>query len=181
MRLNLVLDDPRYRLHRDVVASLASGLERKVASALGARWLLRASCRVRAAAARCSPQCIQSIEVVLTSVGAPSASTDASEAVNLESWIDSDVENSLDKVVVLLFLQATVDFEGRLREQLESDALAFAANLPFNLIDLLEDDGELEPSVVRQLADAEVARQCRDLEEAIDGRVVARDESVVEL
>ena len=117
----------------------------------------------------------------MTSVGAPSGSPDASEAVNLESWIDSCVENSLDKEVLLLFLQATVDFEGRLRERLESDALAFAAKLPFNLIDLLEDDGELEPSVVRQLADAEVARQCRDLEEAIDGRVVARDESVVEL
>ena len=53
--------------------------------------------------------------------------------------------------------------------------------LSFDILDLLEDDGELEPSVVRQLADAEVARQCRDLEEAIDGRVVARDESVVEL
>jgi hypothetical protein len=42
--------------------------------------------------------------------------------------------------------------------------------MPLDMLDMLEDDGELAPSsLVRQLADAEVARQCRDLEEAIDG------------
>lgn len=47
MRLNLVLDDPRYLLHSDVVRSLASGLEREVARALGARCLLRVASRAR--------------------------------------------------------------------------------------------------------------------------------------
>jgi hypothetical protein len=176
----MTLDEPQYLLHEEVVASLASGLEPRLASAVGARCLLRCSHRVRAAA-HGSVQLTSGIELLLVWLRAPRVSSNSTDAQHLQDCLDSALEDTIHKAVLLLFLQAVIDFEVRLREGLESEALAFAAHFPFSLLDLLEDDGELEPSLVRQLADAEVARQCCDLEEAIDGRVVARDESVVEL
>jgi hypothetical protein len=104
----------------------------------------------------------------------------ATEAERLLLLLDSELDDGVDKEVLRSFL---VRLEGAACTANSGDEpnLFHASLLASDILDLLEDDGELEPSLVRQLADAEVARQCRDLEEAIDGRVVVRDESVVEL
>ncbi len=185
MRLNLVLEDPKYLLHRDVVRSVANGLEREVARALGARCLLRVASRARRAAAHGSPRFAEDMERILVALETHLTAEHCNEAARLQESLDDEIPSTLEtpeSAVLLTFLQAVVDFEACVREGREGEALGLAAWMPLDMLDMLEDDGELAPSsLVRQLADAEVARQCRDLEEAIDGRVVARDESVVEL